>query len=109
MELADSPSTKAGAGKVAPAVHLEEDGLLAELAILEYLLHQSVTLRLDNLFPLDSLCLPAARLDNLGRAHYYSQLVQSIAWRHYWCPRLTLTLRDARVTASHVCRGKPSL
>lgn len=80
MEPSDAPLTTLNARMVATGAHVEEGGLLAELAILEYFLHQSITLRLDNLVLRDSPELSTERLDNLRRAQYYSQLIHSIAW-----------------------------
>lgn len=51
---------------------------LAELAILEYFIHQSIVLRLNNLYPANPFESNQERLDNLLHAHYYSQIIQSM-------------------------------
>lgn len=60
------------------AVQLSESTVLAELAILEYLLHQSISLRLEYFNPVN-LFLDAAERDvALQQAHYYCEIIQSI-------------------------------
>jgi hypothetical protein len=64
-------------GNAPQLLQLTEGALLAELAILEFLLHQTIFLRLDNLYPVDPLLKDAKRLANLQRAQYHCEIISS--------------------------------
>lgn len=74
-EVDDSTVELDGGSSIALQVY--ESALLAESTIIEYLVHQSIVLRLDNLYPADPLQPKAVRLANLQRAHHYSEIIQS--------------------------------
>lgn len=76
------PQTKSGKD-YSTVLKMPEETLLAELTILDYLLHESISLRLGNLFPADSSLKEADMCLSLGRAQYYSELVQ----RKSPCPK----------------------
>lgn len=65
------------------ALEIPEDSLIAELAILEYLLHQSIVLRLNNLFPADPFLPASESASNLKRAQYFTEIIQRTTFYCY--------------------------
>ena len=64
-------------GNAPQSSQLTEGALLAELAILEFLLHQTIVLRLGNLYPVDPFLEDVERLTNLQRAQYHCEIISS--------------------------------
>lgn len=76
--MEDEPVAGGDAVQAAAAAAIPEGELVIELAILEYFLHESISLRLASLSSTDPCASALMRAARLRRAQYYSELIQSI-------------------------------